>query len=64
MSASKIADERIYRTEDGRYVSEGDPDAAFLAAAVGDPLPDDYEGTKATKQPANKAAKQPDNKQA
>jgi hypothetical protein len=39
----RIATERLYRTADGRVVLEGDPDAAFLLAAPGHPVPDDVE---------------------
>lgn len=39
----RIATERLYRTVDGRVVLEGDPDAAFLLAAPGHPVPDDAE---------------------
>lgn len=34
-------DKRIYRTDDGRLVYEGDPAAAFLAYGPGDQVPDD-----------------------
>ena len=43
---------RIYRTEDGRHVHEGDPDAVVLVYGVGDEVPDevrkelDSNGTK------------------
>mgnify|MGYP000871491133 CR=1 FL=1 len=40
MKNVRIATERLYRTADGRVVAEGDPDAAFLLAAVGQPIPD------------------------
>lgn len=39
----RIATERLYRTVDGRVVLEGAPDAAFLLAAPGHPVPDDVE---------------------
>lgn len=32
------ADDHIWRTEDGRLVRTGDPDAAFLAYAPGDEM--------------------------
>lgn len=35
-----ILDRRIYTTRDGRYVEEGDPDAAFLAFPAGYELAD------------------------
>lgn len=43
MSAG-IASERLYKSVDGRYVAESDPDAAFMVCAAGQPLPDDYDG--------------------
>ena len=33
--------QRIYRTQDGRHVAEGDPDAAFLAYSEHDAPPAD-----------------------
>lgn len=54
--------ERIYRTADGRHVTEGDPDAAFLAYSQFDDPPKDVLaeiGDKAEpekKAPAKKAA--------
>ncbi len=33
--------QRVYRTQDGRHVAEGDPDAAFLAYTEHDELPAD-----------------------
>jgi len=33
------AGQRIYRTDDGRHVLEGDPDAAFLAYSQHDTAP-------------------------
>lgn len=50
-----VADRRIWRTDDGRYVEDGDPAAAVLVAAAGDPLPDDYSATKQAPKPPNKA---------
>ena len=38
----RIATERLYRTADGRVVHEGDPDAAFLLAPVGGPIPEGF----------------------
>lgn len=40
---SGVTTERLYKSADGRYVAESDPDAAFLVAAVGQPIPDDYD---------------------
>lgn len=37
-----IATERVYRTADGRYCLESDPEAAFLVCGVGGELPADY----------------------
>ncbi|MDA3624255.1 hypothetical protein OU415_02335 [Saccharopolyspora sp. WRP15-2] len=34
-----MAEQRIYKTADGRHVYEGDPAAAFLAYGVGDDVP-------------------------
>ena len=36
-----IATEHVWRTETGRHVPAGHPDAAFLAAAPGDEIPDE-----------------------
>ncbi len=40
--STKLATRRVWRTADGRYVYDGHPDAAVLAAAEGDPLPHDF----------------------
>jgi hypothetical protein len=56
-----LATERIFRTAAGQLVPEDHPDAAFLAAGVGDPVPDGYEPKQAEK-PANKAVKTAPNK--
>ena|GEM_PF-3247601 len=60
---------RIYLTDDGRHVTEGDPDAAFLAYADGDNPPADVlaevEGKAAPKRgrkPADKQAAVPEDK--
>lgn len=37
------AGQRIWRTEDGRYVGDGHADARILAAGPGDDLPDDFD---------------------
>jgi hypothetical protein len=34
-----IADQKIWQTDDGRLVRDGDVDAAFLFATPGDPIP-------------------------
>lgn len=39
-----VATERIYRTEDGRYVPHAHPEAAFLVVGVGGPVPADFTG--------------------
>jgi hypothetical protein len=54
-----MADQRIYKTEDGRHVPEGHPDAAWLAFSQFDKPPkavlDELEGDKPKKRPeANK----------
>jgi hypothetical protein len=58
---------RIWRTSDGRHVSDGDPDAAFLAYTDGDDVPaevlDEVAGkpaAKARRKPADKAVKAPE----
>lgn len=38
-----IATERLYRTEDGRVVPEGDPSARFLLCIPGEEVPEDVE---------------------
>lgn len=55
---------RIWRTQDGRHVPDGDPDAAFLAYVEGDEVPADVlaevDGKPASKRgrkPADKAVK-------
>lgn len=59
------AEQRICRTTDGRLVPEGDPDAAFLAYAVGDDISEaDAERLKAADKPADKARKPQGNKSA
>lgn len=75
MKNVRIATERLYRTADGRVVAEGDPDAAFLLAAVGQPIPDGIEvpelvageveptePTEPTEPSEAKTAAQPENK--
>ncbi len=37
----RIATERVWRTESGRHVGDGDLEAAFLVAAEGDEVPDE-----------------------
>ena len=44
MSEQRIAQERICRTVDGRYVPDGHEDAAFLVVGEGGPLPADFTG--------------------
>lgn len=39
-SGAVVTDRRIYRTEDGKLVNEGDANAAFLAYAAGDQIAD------------------------
>jgi hypothetical protein len=39
-SDRKVAEQRLYRTDDGDLVHEGDPKATRLAYAVGDPIAD------------------------
>ncbi len=65
------ADQRLWRTADGRLVADGDPDAATLAYAAGDEvapadeakLPGDQpDPAKAQRPAANKAAKRPADK--
>lgn len=34
-----LTDQKIWRTDDGRLVRDGDVDAAFLVATPGDPIP-------------------------
>lgn len=49
---------RIFRTEDGQHVPEGDEDAAFLAFGDGDEVPAEVlaeVSSKASKPSANKA---------
>lgn len=53
-----VAKERLYFTADGELVTEGDPRAAFLAAAPGDDVPD----AKRAAKPHNKQAPTPQNK--
>lgn len=36
-----LTDKRLWRTDDGEIVPDGHPDAAFLAYAIGDQVPDD-----------------------
>ena len=52
--------ERVWKTADGRYVADGHPDAAVLAAGPADRLPDDFDPS--TFEPAHGAlpAPQPD----
>lgn len=57
-------DQHIWRTADGRHVPDGHPDAALLAYAAGDTVPDevldeltgDTKRSKARRKPADKAA--------
>lgn len=39
----RLAEERIWRTADGRYVADGHPDAAILHAAAGDEIDEDLD---------------------
>lgn len=49
------AESRIYTTTDGRYVTEDDPDAAFLAYPAGAEIPAQVaEQLKQAKRPADK----------
>lgn len=54
------AEERIWRTDDGRHVPDGHPDAAVLAYTPGDDVPkavtDELEELRAAGQPAKRAA--------
>lgn len=65
------AEQRIYKTADGRHVLEGDVDAAFLAYPVGEEVPDEViseltgdkkPAKKAVSKPADKAAPKPADK--
>ena len=60
-----VATERIYRTIGGRFVSESDPDAAFLVYPAGAVVSSGdvakIEGKQVDK-PADKAAEKPVNK--
>ena len=52
--------QRIWSTVDGRYVLDGDPDAAFLAFGPGDEVPKSIlDKLKAAPAPADKAVKAP-----
>lgn len=54
---------RLWRTEDGRLVEEGHPDAALLAYGDGDELSDeDKKAVKQVAKPANKQARKPADK--
>lgn len=56
---------RVFRTEAGRHVAEGDPEAAYLAFGEADELPDEVAaelGGKSAKAPANKARKPSEDK--
>lgn len=56
-------DQHIWRTDDGRHVPDGHPDAALLAYAAGDPVPDEVlDELKARRKPADKAKAQPADK--
>jgi hypothetical protein len=54
----RIATDRLWRTEDGRVVSDGDPEARFLLCAPGDEIPEgvDPPTAKQAAKPANKQA--------
>jgi hypothetical protein len=60
------AETRIWKTNDGRHVLDGDRDAAVLAFAVGDDVPDEVvaELTDDVKPAAKKAQAKPADKQA
>lgn len=40
--SQRIADRRMYATADGLLCDESDPRAAFMVAAAGHPIPDQY----------------------
>lgn len=55
----------IWRTSDGRHVLDGHPDAAILAYAAGDQIPDhvaDEVGVKMAARPEDKAKPKPEDK--
>lgn len=61
------AEKRIWLTNDGRLVADGDPDAAILAYGEGDEIAAEDEdklpgGSKARKAPADKARKAAEDK--
>lgn len=47
-----LTDRRLWRTNDGEIVPDGHPDAAFLAYAIGDQVPDDVAKGLKLKPPA------------
>jgi hypothetical protein len=61
---------RIWRTADGRHVTDGHPDAAFLAYADGDQVPEDVlaevedKPKRRGRPPGSKSRPKPDDKQA
>lgn len=61
-------DSHIWKTSDGRLVEHGDPDAAFLAFAAGQEVPDDIArrsglvAFRARAKPADKAMGKPADK--
>lgn len=67
---SVIAPRRLCRTDDGRIVPDGHPEAAFLVVGVGAEVPAEFEdavtaylstsGAKQAAPPANKAVDAPD----
>lgn len=61
------ADQRLFRTNDGRLVADGHQDAAFLAYLPGDDVDEKDEAKlkpakKAAAKPADKSMPKPDDK--
>lgn len=55
-----IADQRLWRTKDGRLVDDGDPAAVTLAYAPGDELTDTDAGLLVQSWQSKQAARPPD----
>lgn len=62
--SARTASERLFSTEDGRLVSEDDPDARQLVCIEGEEIPEGFDAPSAKKAaPArNKAAAKPADK--
>jgi hypothetical protein len=62
VTAPAAASERIWVTSDGRFVRDGHPDAAVLAAAEGDPVPAGFDGfdEPEARKPSRKPAAKPE----